>query len=480
MIQKFKNGHWPIFLFSSFTSVGNLFLPLILVRLLSTKEIGFYKIFFLHLSAIPFIIMAGGPLYSVYYWSGKTGEEKRTQLNATWTMTVVLSSLALFIGLPLRHILAHRLGLTVDYFTLMLVIGALNCPAAYYAELTIAQGQTFKGSLFSTIIEVIRVTGFIVIAINTASLYHMLQFYVFIYVLKLMIGIYLNKRENQIQFELSKTSIYQTMSYCLPIAFTGLLGFFIDKIDLLSLAGKLNATTFAYYSMGCLAIPPLYLLEMSVQKALIPAISRHFIEKNSELGTQVYRKSISDIAFLIIPSIFGLMTFAEPIVSLLYTDQYKDSAPYLQIFAISYLLLMIPHDSVPRATGQSGWILKVYCIVTAISIPTMIMATNWLNTKTVLIISIGLKFIPKFWGLHFSKKIMNWQWKEMFPFQKLTLYCLMSGALSLGSLIVEGFFPNKESWFLVCAPIFALVYLALAISYKQEWTPNSRSISDFN
>ncbi|MCY7391894.1 MAG: hypothetical protein LH647_10530, partial [Leptolyngbyaceae cyanobacterium CAN_BIN12] len=59
------------------SSVGNLFLPIILVRLLSLEDIGVYKVFFLHLSAIPYLAMAGGPLHSVFYWAGRGIEERR-------------------------------------------------------------------------------------------------------------------------------------------------------------------------------------------------------------------------------------------------------------------------------------------------------------------------------------------------------------------------------------------------------------------
>lgn len=468
MLKKLSKGHWPIFLLSSLSSMGNLFLPLFLVRLLSTEDIGIYKIFFLHLSAIPFIVMAGGPVHSVYFWSGKEGKEKQDFLDATWTLTLLLSTLVLIIGFPLRTYFSNLLGLPVDYITIMLLTGFLLCPSSHYSEVTIASGNGLRGALFSTITEVIKAAGFVIIALQTGNLYWLIFFYCLLLLIKISLGSYLNKKINSITLSLDWPHIKKVLIYCLPISVMGCLGFFIDKIDLLVLSGKLETSSFAYYSMGCLVIPPLYLLEMSVQKTLIPNISRCFIQKEWKEGAKHFQKGISDIAFLIIPSLFGLFVFAGPIISLLYTDKFMDSAPYLQIFAFSYLLLIFPHDSVPRATGKTVWILKVYCIFTVISIATVYVATLWVDTKTILMISVVLKFLPKFWGLRFSKKIMNWEWKEMIPFQKLMIYAALSLVLTTGSFLVRGLFNNDLRWFLICGSIFAVIYLGVVNLYVKN------------
>jgi O-antigen/teichoic acid export membrane protein len=448
--------------------VGNLFLPLFLVRFLSTEDIGIYKIFFLHLAAIPFIVMAGGPVHSVYFWSGKEGKEKQDFLNATWTLTLLLSTLVLIIGFPLRSYFSNLLGLPPEYITIMLFTGFLMCPSSHYCEVTIASGKSLRGSLFSTAFEILKAVGFVIIALQTGNLYWAILYYNVLLLIKITLGSYLNKKLNSISFSTDWTHIKKVMIYCLPISFMGCLGFFIDKIDLLVLSGKLEISSFAYYSMGCLVIPPLYLLEMSVQKTLIPNISRSYVQKDWKNGAKHFQKGISDIAFLIIPSMFGLFVFAAPIVTLLYTDKFMDSVPYLQIFAFSYLLLIFPHDSVPRATGQTVWILKIYCIFTVISIAAIYVSSLWVDTKTILMISIVLKFIPKFWGIRFSKKIMNWEWREMFPVNKLILYTTLSVALSVGSILVRGFFTKDLTWFFVCGSTFAIIYLGSVNIYGRS------------
>jgi O-antigen/teichoic acid export membrane protein len=461
MIHKLKNGHWPVFLLSSLSSIGNLFLPIILVRLLSPDDIGIYKIFFLHLGAIPFLFMTGGPMHSVFYWAGRKAEERGRYLNATWALTLFLSALVLIVGFPLKDLIANHLDIPHQYVVILLITGALYSPTGHYTESSIALGK-HMGSVFDTVVELLKSVGFIFIAWKYKDLTALFIFFAAFMAIKLLIMIYLNKKQNDIGLETDKAHLSRVFMYALPMSISGLLGFFVDKVDMLLLSSHLDASSFAYYSLGCLAVPPLYLLEMSVQKVLIPSISKTYLTHESSEGSAAFRKAVKDISFLIIPSIFGLITFATPIVRMLYTEQYLESVPYLQIFAISYLLLMFPHDTVARATGNTSWILKMYLIITPISLVGAYYAANHYGAQAVLIITILIKFVPKVLGLKLSKQLMNWQWSEMFPIKHLMLFSGICLLLSIGCLLMKGLFVNDIVWFLVCGGAFGVIYLAVA------------------
>lgn len=459
MFQKLKSGHWPVFLLSSVSSIGNLFLPIILVRLLSPEDIGIYKIFFLHLSVIPFLVMAGGPVHSVFYWVGREAEEKKKLLNATFLLTIILSSLVLLLGFPLKNEIASHLDIPLKYISILLLTGFLSCPTSHFTETSIALGKSAFGSIVDTLFEVAKAGGFIFIAWKFRRLDVLFIFFGSLLGIKLLITSFLNNRFNHVSLKTDKEHLNKVFLYSLPMSLSGCLGFFVDKVDLLLLSSHLDSTSFAFYSMGCLVVPPLYLLEMSVQKVLIPSLSKFYLRQEWSLAAASYRKAIQDIGLLVIPSIFGFIIFARPIVRILYTDQYLESATYLQIFAFSYLLLMIPHDSVARATGYTKWILKVYLLVTPISLLAASMAAKYIGVSGVLIATILVKFIPKYMGLRLSKKIMNWSWNEMFPFKQLGFYITICSILGVGCLLLKSSFESGIQWFLVCGSAFAVIYL---------------------
>ncbi|MFT6631990.1 MAG: O-antigen/teichoic acid export membrane protein [Bacteriovoracaceae bacterium] len=463
MLNKLKEGHWPIFLLSSISSMANLFLPIILVRILAPSDIGLYKIFFLHLGAIPFILMSGGPINSVYYWVGKSKPDRDKLIQSAWLLSVLLSSLVFIIGLPTLYFISKHLNFPVEYTLLMIICGFLWCPGSYFSETNIAKGKTAYGALFSAGFEILKVCSFIILAVLFKDIGYLFYAFASILVIKFLITIIVGLKQNTVKFEVNPKHLKTVWKYCLPISASGALGFFVDKIDQLLLASFLNSADFAFYSMGCLIVPPLIMIDMSVQKVLIPKLAANYEKNNFSVAAEYFKKAISDIAFLIIPAVFGLAYFAEPITKLLYTEQYLASVPFLQVFAISYLLYCIPHDAVPRATGHTSWIFKIYMVVTPISLVTVFLAASYSTALATLTMAITVKFIPKIAGLAYSKKVMNWSWREMFPTKRIIAFTGLSTILCLISELVSALFSNDLIWFLVCAPVFAIVYLGITI-----------------
>jgi O-antigen/teichoic acid export membrane protein len=468
MISKFKEGHWPIFILSSFSSFMNLFLPIVLVRILAPSDIGLYKIFFIYMSAIPFFFLIAGPLHSVYYWVGKNAEERHSYLHASWVLTALLSVLVLLVGFPLINLISAWLDFPVKYLILMIYVGSIGPLASHYSESITALGDRITGTSFNTIFEVLKVLSIIFIAWKTKDIGNIFMAYTVVFTLKFLLAIILGHRSNTLRFTFEKDKIKEVFWYCFPISFSALLGFFVDKIDLLLLSSLLEAEGFAYYSMGCLIIPPLFLLDMSVQKVLIPKLSTLYNEKSYKMAGEHFRKAISDTSFLIIPAVFGLTFFAEPIITFFYTDKYQSSAIFLKIFAFGYLQYTIPHDAVARATGNSGWILKIYLITTPLSLIAVFLAAKYSGAEAALTTAIILKFLPKLFGLIYSKALMNWSWKEVFPYARVSVYVLISLVLSLWSLALKGLFTTELVWFFVCAPAFAIIYLGTLYKLRSK------------
>ncbi|MBY0517800.1 MAG: oligosaccharide flippase family protein [Bacteriovoracaceae bacterium] len=468
MLSKLKQGHWPIFLLSSTSSIGNLFLPLILVRVLTTQEVGLYKSFFIHLSILPFLLFVGGPLHSVYYWAGHEHDKQRQYFNASWTLTFFFSILIFIIGFPLRGYLESHFDMSPIYVVILLATGALWSSSSFFSELSIAKGRQALGSIYDTGFEVTKVLGIIYFAVTKKSLLHSIEFFAGLMLFKSVLSAWLNYYVHHVRLEWDKEYLLKVLKYSMPIALTALLGIFVEKYDLLLMSKQLNASEFAFYSLGCLVIPPLYLLEMSVQKILIPKLSKYYRDNNSEESSKAFRKAISDITLFIIPSTLGLIVFAEPIVEILLTAKYLHASIYLRIFALSYLLLALPHDSVARATGETKWILKMYLVVTPISLFLTYYAAGHAGALGALIASIAVKFIPKFFGLTMSKTVMKWRWRDLFPLKHLALYFSLAGSLSILSIFIHNIFPTQILWFLVCGSLFAIIYLGVAYIYLKK------------
>lgn len=468
MLGKLKQGHWPIFILSSVSAIANMFLPIILTRILTPQDIGIYKIFFLYLGLLPFLFLTGGPLHSVYYWVGK-GKDQDKYITAAFQLTFILSLAIIVIGLPLIEPVASFFELSVTTTQILLLSAFLWVPSSFYKEFILAKGYVAWGSIFGVLMELIKVSLFLALAFWGYKLNVIFKaFLIFLAFKMLLTGALLLKQKLPL-FKIEKNHLSSVWNYCLPIASAGLLGFVVDKIDQIVLTKYLAKDDFAFYTMGCLMIPPLYMLEMSIIKVLIPKLST-LSEKEPLIALQYFRKAISDSALLMIPAAVGLFTFSDSIVELLYTKTYLESSIYLKLFSFSYLALILPYDSVPRATGQTKWIFKISLILSPLTLIAVLLAANWASAVMVLSVSIFFKFLYRLAGIIYSCSLMNWKIRDIFPFKRLFIFTIISVLLGLSSWYSRALFDNNLIWFFTSGSIFfTLYFIALIIPYKKGY-----------
>lgn len=467
MLEKLKSGHLPIFLISNIAAVTNLLLPIVLVRLLSPSDIGLYKIFFLYSQALLFIIMSGGPLYSVYYWIGKK-TDSAAYLQQSWLLTNIIGLLTLIIGIPLVILFPDFAKLPITSLILLLVASISISPSAFYGELITSQGRQLAGTIFNTTFEVIKAILFIVVAFIYRNIEAIFWTYALLFLFKNIYGLHLGNKIGMVSYKIDAGKMKDVVKYCFPISLAGTLSFFVDKVDMLLLSSRISTEDFAYYSMGCLIIPPLILLDMAVQKVLLPKLSSAYDGKNTVKVINDFTKAQSDIAILIIPAVFGLILFAAPTVEILFTTQYNASIPFLKVFALGYLAYIFPHDLVPRASGKTMWILKIYIIITPITLAAVYLMVDIYGAIGALATAIAFKFLPKLFGLLYSCQVMNWRFKDIFPYRHFIVYLLLSSLLSYLSLTFKPLFSSQISWFVITGPSMIILYSLSLISLKKK------------
>jgi O-antigen/teichoic acid export membrane protein len=467
MLTRLKNGHWPLFIMGSLSSVLNLFLPIILVRILNPHDMGIYKIFFLHLSSLPFFVMAGSALNSVYYWAGKSEAEKYNFIQSAWQLNLMLSSLIICLGIPVAFFFPSYFNLEVKYLLLLLITGFAWTPGSHYIESAIACGNTFKGSRIDTVYEFLKTSLMIIIAWKYQNIFYVILTFAFLFSIKLIHLTALGFKYNYISLKFDSKKVKEVFRYCWPIGLMGILSFIIDKVDMLILANQISESEFAFYSMGCLAIPPLFMLEMSVQKVFIPQLSKLFAENDLNKSKVIYHKAISDIGYLIIPAVFGLILFAKPITELLYTSAYFESSKYLKIYALSYLLFLIPHDSAIRASGHTKTILMINLITTPFSLFFVYFIAKNYTAYHALIASISIKFLPKIIGFYMTQNLLKTPCFLLIPWRKILEFSMFSMILTIISIMAKSLFNSQLNWFLVCSPIFAAIYLGFYMFFKK-------------
>lgn len=167
-------------------------------------------------------------------------------------------------------------------------------------------------------------------------------------------------------------------------------------------------------------------INSSIDSVLFPTMSK--VQENPEQVKLMIRRSISVSSFLIIPCMVGLAACAEPVIKLILTEKWLESAFYLRIFCFTYAFYPIHTANLNaiKAMGRSDLFLKLEIIKKVVGLIALL-STVFISVKamaySMLFTSIAAQIINS-WP---NKKLLNYsyidQLKDILP--SLLLACSM-------------------------------------------------------
>jgi O-antigen/teichoic acid export membrane protein len=469
-----KTSHWPLTVLNTVVSFVQLFLPLLLVRIFSQDAVGSYKIFFLYLNILPLITFSAGFVHGLYFWTGNK-ERGRELVRQVWTILTSYSLFLAFVGITFAGYFSHLFHCSYQLVVYFSLAGASSLIFSFYEEAWVAAGRVWQSALMKSGFEVARAGLIALVAFKTRDIESVLLTYTLVNVTKFVVETFIGIRQNIARPIFDSKLSKEAMNYALPVSTAGFLSAASGSTDSILLSTLLSRAEFAVYSLGCLSVPPLLALEQSVNQVLASRLSRHIAAGDKALAEREFSNTVLELARYLIPSFIGLQIFAEPIITLLFTTRYLDSVPVLRMYALSYLLMIIPYDGGPRASGSGGWALKVFILKTIVSISVVAVMTTILSTyglgkfgamSGVLASGLFLRFA----GIRFNITRLGWTLSEFIPKAELAHITIISALLGAPCLLIKGYFANSLIWFAVAGGGFSLLYgwLILLPSFRSR------------
>lgn len=134
-----------------------------------------------------------------------------------------------------------------------------------------------------------------------------------------------------------------------------------------------TAADLAFYNKGQ-SFPQLVESNVSgtIESVLFPAISKRQTSKEDMLA--ILRRAIKTSTFVLMPLLAGLAAVAEPLISVLLTDKWLPSVPYMQIICFTFMVIPIEIDNLQaiKAMGRSDIALKLEIIKKIIGVALLI------------------------------------------------------------------------------------------------------------
>ncbi|OGR89035.1 MAG: hypothetical protein A2992_04375 [Elusimicrobia bacterium RIFCSPLOWO2_01_FULL_59_12] len=452
-----STSHWPISLTNGFAAVLNLFLPLVLVRILTPDQMGQYKIFFLYVMISPGLFLLSGLSNGLYHWVGKYPDTK-PEVRQSWTLLVVISLLLCAIGLILSPWIAPLIRIPLADLRLFLMAMPFGLASEFLEDLLIARGKIWTGSFYSSGANVLRGVSLLAAAWWTRSIEWVILVFVAGALIRTLIGWLLLFKTGDIQPLFSRDKSVKVLRYALPVSIAALAGVVLQNLDQLILSVRLSPEAFAFYAMGCLMIPPLFVFEISVNRVLIPRLSQAFAAKDKTHAAALFSESVSELFRFLLPATIGLMIFSDPIVRILFTERYMPAVPFMRVYALYYLCFALPYDSVARALGDGKWILRAALLFAPFSIGATWLAVGHWGAMGALIAFLATQFTIRLYSLDHQRRSFAVTYSKFLPFKDMGVQAGLAAAAGAFAVLSRPLFSDPRMWFFVTGPIFMVIY----------------------
>ena len=159
---------------------------------------------------------------------------------------------------------------------------------------------------------------------------------------------------------LSLKSIKEIYQYGWKLILASLIDALYEQSRSIVIGKKYNESDLAYYDKG-MQFPTLFInnINTSIANVMISAISRE--QDDLSRVRNMVRKSVKTSSFILFPLLIGMMVCSRAIISILLTDKWLPSVPYMQLLCVAFMLKPIQTAGMQGilAIGRSDLYLKV-------------------------------------------------------------------------------------------------------------------------
>jgi teichuronic acid exporter len=247
---------------------------------------------------------------------------------------------------------------------------------------------------------------------------------------------------------------------------SNLLNTVYDQLRALVIGKLYSIDMLAYYNKGEV-FPSLIATntDYALQGVMLTAYSK-VQENHIELKTMV-RRTIKTSSFFILPLMAGLAAIASPLVSILLTDKWLPSVPYMQLFCVVYAFQPIRTANLQalNGMGRSDIYLRLGLISKLVGI-IVIIATAQINVYAIAIGAVFASLFATVINTIPNRKILEYNFKEQLT--DILPSLLISSFMFISVYSISYLKLSALLALTIQIPLGCLIYIGLSWIFKVE------------
>lgn len=266
------------------------------------------------------------------------------------------------------------------------------------------------------------------------------------------------------EFDIRK--VKKLINFGWKMLFEGVSNTVVGQMQNLVIGKVYTSGDLAYYTKGQ-QFPGLIVnnITTSIGSVLFPAIANEQDDEKKVIA--LLRKSARLSYYVIFPLLAGLAVVAAPFVSLVFTDKWIETVPYLQVFCLLYAptVAMIPRHQALNGIGRSDVFMNEHIVARLVSI-LILLLTYKISILAILISSIFSTIIQMLIIVYTSKKYNKYSYKN----QLLDVLPSLMGCLIMGIPVYMINYLNLNNIITLIIQIIlgVMIYILYSIVFKVE------------
>jgi O-antigen/teichoic acid export membrane protein len=342
--------------------------PIVVVRLLSVEQFGRYREFLLYASVL-YALSSLGVSSSLLHFVPHRPQHAQRFVDQTVWMTLATSVIVIGAAALLNVVLDGAVA--GEYMLPVAIYVALFVNFDFWEHLWIAEKRTLGVFAYTTGRLLARLTVVIVAAALTADVNVIIWSLVALEAVRCLISLILWTTRRQGRPEKLPGSWREQIRFCLPVGVAAMLTTLNRSMGGMFVVKMLGPVALAHYVIGTYLHPVLAILRSSMSDALLPEMSAHQPQEQSD-PLLLWRRMSVIAAILLTAAAVILARFAEILIVTLFSPEYRSAVLVFQIYLIVLLRESLDFAVPLRAINRTAPIM--YCNLLSLAINAVLLA----------------------------------------------------------------------------------------------------------
>lgn len=459
-----------------------LAIPVALARLLTPAEFGSYKQVFLIFNTL-FLMLQFGMAESLYYFLPDAGARRGAYVSQTLVLlaasgacaALALGATAAAIGTAFDN---PELRTLLPIAGLFLVVMMVSYPLEM---ILIIERRSLRAAFVTAASELLKAGAILVPIGITGDLHHLLWgLLAFGLARAAALGFYLWHAGYLASAPLFDRDLFRRQwAYAFPFGLAALAFLAQVSLDQYAIAVLFDPALFAVYAVGLFQMPVNQLVSAATAPNFMVELAR--FKDDRAAAAALWGRVTTSLALFAFPVYVYCWLMAEPIIRLLFTEQYLAGIPIYRVSLTALLLTPFLANPVLRVFGDTRSILRVDLARLALTAGLLPIGLATAGPPGALAAAMAANLIAEGLMLGRVRRRLERDWSDLLPWSRLGGIGLLAAVAAAPSLWID---PGADGPPLRTLSLSALLYgscylLGLGLTYRlggAEWFPRQAAV----